>query len=163
MESTLEKPFDKEQELKEARGKVSTLKRELEEKARKNAEKVPTSQNTDENLKLSLLKKNNPNPLQEEMAGDSYENLDRLETATDAMHKIAVNAPHPAIAMNGQDILNAMPQLDNLQMAKVINTSRKRMCWPCTFHGVNRLCCYPITVQKKKYVTRTGMNRSTMP
>ena len=30
MESTLEKPFDKEQELKEARGKVSTLKRELE-------------------------------------------------------------------------------------------------------------------------------------
>lgn len=126
MESTLEKPFDKEQELKEARGKVSTLKRELEEKARKNAEKVPTSQNTDENLKLSLLKKNNPNPLQEEIAGDSYENLDRLETATDAMHKIAVNAPHPAIAMNGQDILNAMPQLDNLQMAKVINTSRKK-------------------------------------
>ena len=126
MESVLEKPFDKEKELQNARGKVSALRAELEEKARKNTENAPAAERTDEEEVLSRLKGDKPKPLQEEMAGDSYESLDRLEATTDAMHEIAVNAPRAVMAMNGEDILNAMPRLSNLQMAKVIDASRRK-------------------------------------
>lgn len=75
---------------------------------------------------LRRIPKRKPVSAPEEMAGDSYESLDRLEATTDAMHEIAVNAPRAVMAMNGEDILNAMPRLSNLQMAKVIDASRRK-------------------------------------
>lgn len=120
-ESIQEKEFDKMDELKERRQEVKELKAELAKKAENTS--TPTGD-------VKLAKKNlksgeKPVSLPEEMAGDSEESLDRMETAMKPFEEVAVNAPEMVIAQSGSDILAAMPRVEPLQFAKVVTEANR--------------------------------------
>lgn len=123
LESVSQKGFDKEEELKAARQEVKKLKQELENKAKEAANKVANS-----DLKQSIKNLKNgekPISLPEEMAGDSEESLDRMDTAINEMREVAVNAPQSVSALTPRDILNGMPELSIMQYAKVLTEAKR--------------------------------------
>ena len=120
-ESIQEKEFDKMDELKERRQEVKDLKAELAKKA----ENAPTPTGDVKLAKKNLKSGEKPVSLPEEMAGDSEESLDRMETAMKPFEEVAVNAPEMVIAQSGSDILAAMPSVEPLQFAKVVTEANR--------------------------------------
>lgn len=120
-ESIQEKEFDKMDELKERRQEVKELKAELAKKA----ENAPTPTGDVKLAKKNLKSGEKPVSLPEEMAGDSEESLDRMETAMKPFEEVAVNAPEMVIAQSGSDILAAMPRVEPLQFAKVVTEANR--------------------------------------
>lgn len=120
-ESIQEKEFDKMDELKERRQEVKDLKAELAKKA----ENASTPTGDVKLAKKNLKSSEKPVSLPEEMAGDSEESLDRMETAMKPFEEVAVNAPEMVIAQSGSDILAAMPRVEPLQFAKVVTEANR--------------------------------------
>lgn len=120
-ESIQEKDFDKMDELKQYRAEVKKLKEELAKKAEK---PVPGAE------EVKLAKKNlksgeKPVSLPEEMAGDSEESLERMETAMKPYEEVAVNAPETVVAMGASDILKAMPNVSTMQFASIVKEASR--------------------------------------
>lgn len=120
-ESLQDKEFDKMDELNAARQEVKNLKDELAKKAEK---PVPSAE------EVKLAKKNlksgeKPVSLPEEMAGDSEESLDRMETAMQPFESVAVNAPEMVIAQSTSELLKAMPGIGSLQFAAIVREASR--------------------------------------
>lgn len=120
-ESIQEKEFDKMDELEDRRQEVKELKAELAKKA----ENASTPTGDVKLAKKNLKSGEKPVSLPEEMAGDSEESLDRMETAMKPFEEVAVNAPEMVIAQSGSDILTAMPRVEPLQFAKVVTEANR--------------------------------------
>jgi len=120
-ESIQEKDFDKMDELKEKRAEVKKLKEELAKKAEK---PVPGSEAVKLALK-SLKSGEKPVSLPEEMAGDSEESLDRMESAMKPLEEVATNTPEMVVAMGASDILKAMPNVSTMQFASIVKEASR--------------------------------------
>ena len=121
-ESMMEKDFDKMDELKAARQEVKKLKEELAKKAEK---PVPGAE------EIKLAKKNlksgeKPVSLPEEMAGDSEESLDRMDTAMQPYNEVVANGPEMVVALKGKDIENAMPNIGRVRYAAIVNEATRK-------------------------------------
>ena len=121
-ESMMGKSFEKMDELREARQDVKKLKEELAKKAEKPVPGAEEIKLAKKNLKAS----EKPVSLPEELAGDSEESLDRMDTAMQPYNEVVTNGPEMVVAMGASDILKAMPNASTLQFASVVNEANRK-------------------------------------
>ena len=117
-ENIMEKPFEKENELREAAVEVERLKAELIKEGEKEANKEIKN-------RVGGLKRNNVEASTPEMAGRSYESLDMLDGYISKTREAVNNAPEPIVLSDISDIRTEFSGLSPLMMSKVASTARR--------------------------------------
>ena len=117
-ENIMQKPFEKENELRETAVEVERLKAELIKEGEKEANKEIKS-------RIDGLKRSNVTVSSPVKAGQSYESLDMLDGYISKTRETVNNAPEPIVLSDISDIRTEFMGLSPLMTSKVVSTARR--------------------------------------
>ena len=117
-ENIMQKPFEKENELRETAVEVERLKAELIKEGEKEANKEIKS-------RIDGLKRSNVTVSSPVKAGQSYESLDMLDGYISKTRETVNNAPEPIVLSDISEIRTEFRGLSPLMTSKVVSTARR--------------------------------------